>query len=108
MSLPAKKYFCQLRLLIAVPFDSTKTAVTWDIKWPGKPVAFSEAERVLEGDLETFDFGCILAGQSKQVVLKLGNNGKYDFSFRWITKDEKCRGGAGSIRIQPTEGRQED
>lgn len=53
------------------------------------------------------DFGCLVAGQSKQVVLKLGNNGKYDFSFRWIMKDGKHEGTAGCITIQPTDGKRE-
>lgn len=71
-------------------------------------LSFSEAERTLEGESESFDFGCVLVGQSKQIMLKLGNNGKYDFSFRWITKSPKDYGGAGSITIQPTEGRRRD
>ncbi|CDJ53112.1 hypothetical protein, conserved [Eimeria brunetti] len=71
---------------------------------PSLKLVEEEAERTLEGDSESFDFGCVLAGQTKQVLLKLSNNGKYDFSFRWITKDSKSHGGAGSISIEPIEG----
>lgn len=69
---------------------------------------YSEAERPLQGTSERFDFGCVLAGQTKQVILRIGNNGKYDFSFKWITKDQKKGDSPKRITIQPAAGKQPD
>ncbi|OEH79817.1 hydrocephalus inducing related protein [Cyclospora cayetanensis] len=69
---------------------------------PSLKLVDKETERTLQSASESYDFGCLPVGQSKQVVLKLGNTGKYDFTFKWIMKDLGNDGSGGCISIQPT------
>ncbi|KAL8435592.1 hypothetical protein ACSSS7_002385 [Eimeria intestinalis] len=61
-------------------------------------------ERTLGSNLEELHFGCVLAGTRKQGVLLLGNDSKYDYSFRWITTAPRSEADAGCISIQPADG----
>lgn len=65
---------------------------------------YIDGERTLEGSSEEFQFGCLLVGQSRQIVLKLGNHGKYDFSFRWILLVHKAGAEGRRITIRPIDG----
>ncbi|KAL8270019.1 hypothetical protein Esti_006052 [Eimeria stiedai] len=63
-----------------------------------------DGERTLGTTLEEVHFGCVLAGQKKQGLLLLGNDSKYDFSFRWIATAPRNGLDAGRISIQPADG----
>ncbi|KAL8431118.1 hypothetical protein Efla_004639 [Eimeria flavescens] len=71
---------------------------------PFLKVENKDGERLLIHGMEEISFGCLLAGQTKQVTLKLGNEGKFDFNFRWTLGPPTNDSSARRFHICPANG----